>query len=126
MSIDLLDRLGSSEVLSDWQWTLGGARCGVLQRSFRAYDIASMSGPVMVPFSDGFLVFSEQPPNWFRELLERICALGNLPENWDSYGARQIDPQCALAAVTLLFSIMNPRIPPPSVVPTVRGGIQLE
>jgi hypothetical protein len=55
-----------------------------------------------------------------------MAELGRLEENWDSYGARRIDPHCIEAAANLLRAVMNAATPMPSVVPTNRGGIQLE
>jgi hypothetical protein len=49
-----------------------------------------------------------------------------LEENWDSYGARRVDPRCTEAAVGLLRAILDSTTPRPFVVPTCRGGIQLE
>jgi len=51
---------------------------------------------------------------------------GLLPVGWDSYGARAPDPSCVLAAWQLLAAVMRDDIPAPAVVPTVRGGVQLE
>jgi hypothetical protein len=65
-------------------------------------------------------------PSWLRDLLAEISALANLKENWDSYGARPIDPRCAEATTNLLLAILDSDTPRPSVVPTNRGGIQLE
>jgi hypothetical protein len=79
-----------------------------------------------VRFGNRFLVFSRPTPEWFAGMLDQICELGNLQENWDSYGGRPIDPQCAQVAVKLLLSIMDEDTPRPAVVPTNRGGIQLE
>jgi hypothetical protein len=58
--------------------------------------------------------------------MERVCELGNLPENWDSYEARPVDPRCAMAAIQLIMSVFGPAVPTPAVVPTSRGGVQFE
>jgi hypothetical protein len=55
----------------------------------------------------------------FIELLE-------LPRGWNSYNAKQIRKENVNAAISLLGRIMRPGTPPPIVVPTVRGGVQLE
>jgi hypothetical protein len=59
-------------------------------------------------------------------LLLKISALGGLDENWDSYGARPIAPYCALIAAELILNLLESDSPRPAVVPTTRGGIQLE
>jgi hypothetical protein len=78
------------------------------------------------PFGPLNLVIGQSPPDWFRPTLEGICALGELRQNWDSYGAKPVDPRCAESAIMLLLSIMGPNTPVPAVVPTSRGGLQLE
>ena len=80
-----------------------------------------------IPFgNEGTFVFDQEPDPWFMPLLDRICELGLLPLNWDSYGARPIDPGTAIFTVKLLLGILSESAPFPSVVPTIHGGIQLE
>lgn len=67
-----------------------------------------------------------EPPVWLPDLLAEIAELGQLNENWDSYGARRIDPRCVEAAVNLLHAVLDVATPRPTVVPTSRGGVQLE
>lgn len=65
-------------------------------------------------------------PVWLSPTVEKLSLLLTLRPNWDSYGARAVDPQLALAAVRLLGRVMHNDAPPPSVVPTCRGSVQLE
>jgi hypothetical protein len=65
-------------------------------------------------------------PVWLLPVLEKLADVGSLPENWNSYGARSITAQTVAAALRLLSLIMSDVMPLPSVVPTSRGGIQLE
>lgn len=67
-----------------------------------------------------------EPPVWLPDLLVDISKLGELEENWDSYGARRIDRRCIEAAVSVLRAILDVATPRPSVVPTSSGGIQFE
>ena len=126
MTVDLLERPSSSEALSDSEWatlTLGETR----RPRFQPFtDITSTARYVSIPFGQVALVFSEAPPPWCDGLLARISELGDLQENWDSYGARSVDPHCAVATVRLLLSLCDPHKPKPAIVPTSRGGIQLE
>ena len=46
--------------------------------------------------------------------------------NWDSYGAHPVNPECVSYALQLLRSTMQPDTPPPDVVPTSGGGVQIE
>lgn len=52
-----------------------------------------------------------------------FCKLQN---NWDSYGARAIDPLIAITSLTFLLTVIPSTTPPPSIVPTPEGGIQFE
>jgi len=62
----------------------------------------------------------------FLKSVEAVADLLSLPPGWNSYAARPIDHQNAREAIRLLATFLRPNTPPPSVVPTVRGGIQLE
>jgi hypothetical protein len=66
------------------------------------------------------------PLAWYAPTLAAAASLLQLPDNWDQHGASQVKPAIVQAAMTLLNSIMLDETPAPSVVPTVRGGIQLE
>ena len=67
-----------------------------------------------------------EAPIWLSEIVAEIGELGRLEENWDSYGGKRVDPCCIEAAVSLLRSVLDAATSKPSVVPTSRGGIQLE
>jgi hypothetical protein len=64
--------------------------------------------------------------NWFRRTAGEWLTLVDLPENWNSYGAPPIDGNAIKLALEILQRSMQPDSPPPSVVPTSRGGVQLE
>ncbi len=66
------------------------------------------------------------PPGWLKPTFERLGRLLEMPANWDSYGAVPIDPYRVLAALNLLVLLMRDDTPAPAVVPTSRGGTQLE
>jgi hypothetical protein len=55
-----------------------------------------------------------------------MIELLELPPGWNSYNARPISKQNVNFALSLLGRIMLPNTPSPDVVPTVRGGVQLE
>lgn len=64
-----------------------------------------------------------------KELVQTIAALNglaDLPARWNSYDAAPIDLETIAVACDLVQSAMLVSTPPPSVVPTVRGGVQLE
>jgi hypothetical protein len=64
--------------------------------------------------------------DWLSPTVERLTQLLDLPENWDSYGGRPIDPAEVAWALDLLARVMSPGSPPPTVIPTSRGSIELE
>ncbi len=70
--------------------------------------------------------FEGEAPDWLRPTTESLLRFVKLPTGWDSYGGRTVDPFCASAALELLLEIMRDDSPAPTVVPTGRGGIQLE
>jgi hypothetical protein len=62
----------------------------------------------------------------FQKSVEAVADLLNLPPGWNSYSAKPIARENARRAIRLLDEFLKSDTPPPSIVPTVRGGIQLE
>ncbi|MEQ1570315.1 MAG: hypothetical protein ABMA64_32070 [Myxococcota bacterium] len=60
------------------------------------------------------------------ELTERCSRLLDLPENWNSYRSRRVDETLLKDALELLARLLTPDVAVPDVVPTARGGIQIE
>lgn len=67
-----------------------------------------------------------QMPRSLVQGAEEIIGLLRLPPGWNSYAAKPVGLQNAIAAVRLLAQVLEAESPAPIVVPTVRGGIQLE
>jgi len=65
-------------------------------------------------------------PIGFTDIVSRIQSAVDKPENWDSYGARQINIYPILKGLQVLSRIMQYNIPIPIVFPTTKGGIQFE
>lgn len=85
------------------------------------------SQPFSIPFGrERYFEFEQEPPGWFRPLLNQVCELGNLPFDWNSYGAKPIDPETAASALRLMLDVLSADDPQPAVVPTSRGGVLLE
>jgi hypothetical protein len=80
------------------------------------------------PFHGGEFTISMErtPPSWFFPTIESLGGLLSLERGWDSYGSPRIDPKYVSAALDLIFITMQDNTPPPSIVPTSRGGLQLE
>ncbi|MBM3735917.1 MAG: hypothetical protein FJW39_09045 [Acidobacteria bacterium] len=62
----------------------------------------------------------------FEKSVDAVVALLRLPPGWNSYSAKPVSRECAEEAIRLLDELLEFNTPLPSVVPTVRGGIQLE
>lgn len=76
---------------------------------------------------DEFRVEVPEPLHaWHEPTLASLQRVLNLPRNWDSYGARTIDPATVYQAIQLIFPMLGPRTPTPAVVPTSCGGVQFE
>ena len=80
------------------------------------------------PFNGGEFVveIAGEPPTWVTPTVNALGRVLSLPRNWDSYGARSIDPANVGAAIELALALMNDGTPAPAVVPTSTGGVQLE
>ena len=59
-------------------------------------------------------------------VIGRIMSFGALAPNWDSFGARAVDPDCAAAAIAFLTHRVGTYTPLPTAVPTSAGTVQLE
>lgn len=81
-----------------------------------------------LPFDGGELVVEtvEDPPAWMEPMVQSLEKLLQLEPDWDTYGGSPIDPGCVAAALNLVSDILLDDTPAPSVVPTSRGGVQLE
>lgn len=68
-------------------------------------------------------------PAWFRRTVEQMEELLTFDANWDSYGAEPVSLRAvadAIEVIAIMAGLTSARIPPPVVVPTPAGGIQLE
>lgn len=73
-------------------------------------------------------VFESSPGDvsWFSKAAESVNALLSLPRGWDSYGARSPSEQAARKAIDILTDLVGEGARMPAIVPTSKGGIQLE
>lgn len=65
-------------------------------------------------------------PGWAEEVAAQLVSFLDLQPNWASYGARTPRREAIEAAYELLMVLSEPATPAPQVVPTSRGGVQLE
>ena len=63
---------------------------------------------------------------WFIPTVRTLLRFLDLPINWDSYGAVRIEVKNVLSALNLLEKVMRQNTPPPTVVATSDGSVQLE
>lgn len=59
-------------------------------------------------------------------IAEKCRGFLDLPENWNSYRARRIDASLLQNGLEILTMMLGPGTRTPDVVPTARGGIQIE
>ena len=69
---------------------------------------------------------NELDERWLAPIRRRLTQLMCLHPSWDSFGAPQIDPQNAQAALEILQLVMDDDMELPEVFPTAGGGVQLE
>lgn len=77
-------------------------------------------------FPESALLVDSQRPAWLDQLKASLDELLQLKPDWDSYGGLRINPGSIKHALKLAYEIFPDDIPPPSVVPTSRGGVQYE
>ncbi len=73
-------------------------------------------------------VNSPAPPDPIVNVIRQASELLHLPPGWNSYGAKPIANEAVEAAIAFLVEAIPaiPNVVAPAVVPTVRGGLQLE
>lgn len=120
MTTDVLTGIHIPEFLSDRD----PVRRPFHQAGITEYALPSARKTFALP--GGKAVIVGDPPPWLEPVLERSVNLLQLRPNWDGYGAAQIDPSVVSNVVTILAGTLGDDAPVPSVVPTNRGGLQLE
>ena len=75
--------------------------------------------------SDRITPYRDLDPE-YRAVIDRVRRLTELPEGWDTYGSRGIQPEAVAAAAAVLMSAARSRMPAPVVGPVSGGGLQLE
>jgi hypothetical protein len=72
------------------------------------------------------LQVQEPAAEWIRPAVKRIEDLTGLARGWDSYDARSVSAENALAAVRFLLDNAYRELSEPAIVPLPDGGIQVE
>lgn len=71
-------------------------------------------------------VVEAEPPRWLLPTLEALGALFELSAGWDGYDSPSVQPPYVESALDVILGVMRDDSPTPSVVPTSRGGVQIE
>jgi hypothetical protein len=112
--------------------TFGGAAIDDRSDAFQSYAAAYggdvRRSRVLEAVSSGTTFSADLAllPNWLSKIRSILDELGELPINWDSYGAKQISPVLINTAKDILHQLAPHDAPAPSVVPTVDGSVQIE
>jgi hypothetical protein len=102
------------------------------RRPLRTHETEAQSQALSVPaepaWTDQPLVIrvSERHRAAMMAVLDRMRSFLDLPEGWDSYGARPVNESTFRTAAQILCVTAIKDVVPPSVVPTSGGGVQLE
>ena len=80
------------------------------------------------PFAWGDFVVTVvgEPRPWLTPMMQAFGALLELRTGWDAYGSPPIQSAYIESALAVIFAVMRDDTPAPSVVPTSRGGVQIE
>ena len=65
-------------------------------------------------------------PTWQGDILNQLTGISALVDGWDSHGANAVSTARLIQTYDLLCSIMQHNTPPPTLVPTTSGSIQIE
>ena len=73
-------------------------------------------------------VHSPAPPDPIVNVIRKASELVHLPTGWNSYGAKPVTNEAVEAAIAFLVEAISAsqNVVAPAIVPTVRGGLQLE
>lgn len=63
---------------------------------------------------------------WIKQTVLELAQLLWLPKDWNSDNPEKISPGAIEKILAILLSILDPDSSPPKVVPTSRGGVQVE
>jgi len=76
--------------------------------------------------TDPSATLSGQSAEWLSTIRRRLQALSQLEEGWDGQKAKPVSHSNIDIALQVLLGVMQTGTPVPTLVPTVRGGLQIE
>ena len=86
--------------------------------------LPQLEEPAQNQWSKVTSLFTAAP--WVFEVLDRIAALANLPNDWDGYGSPRIDPGAMAAGRRFVASVAFKDLPRPNVSPVLGGSLGLQ
>jgi hypothetical protein len=118
---------GVSEYLTTAEWEPSGTTTTLPVRATLSAGVTA-DRIIRAPFPNGEVrvTVHGEPPAWLVRVLPVVGDVLSLPPNWDSYGAPRVAPACVAAALRWLVETLRDDTPTPSIVPTSRGGVQIE
>ena len=79
------------------------------------------------PEYQSILTTNEPVSKWIDETFFNLSKLSDLPRNWDDYGAQKVHSANLATAIRIVHEMAVFGVDyPPTIVPTVTGGVQLE
>lgn len=128
MSSSSLLQANPSEALSDLDWSAADISTTLADReTLSGRELSVLIIEEGVTQKRRFTIRAEgEEPAWLMPTLHAMGEILSLPPNWDSYGANPVNAFSLVSALDLLVATMRPETPTPTVVPTSRGGLQLE
>jgi hypothetical protein len=75
--------------------------------------------------SSGIIPYLNLSPS-YRDAIETVRRLSQLPDDWDSYGSGPLEPAAVEAAANALGTASRSGLPAPFVGPVSGGGLQFE
>lgn len=94
--------------------------------AFFLSDAETVRHPVGLPLEDKDTLSGYSEASWKNIVRAGLTKLGNLPTNWDSYGASKVESWALISAWNILNGIMRDSTPVPWIVPINDGRVQIE
>lgn len=127
MPVEALHEPEAGDQLTDRFWAAQTDSSAAVSRSLLT-PLRAPLRQLKFPARQGVFVvqLSGPTPAWVVGTIEDMIKLLDLPENWDSYGAKPVSPARVSQSLRILFDVIPPDAPAPTLAPTTRGEIQAE
>ena len=129
MSVSMVSPLPASELITDGDLrrAVGTSIAAPVRATLTEARKSAWKGTYRRRQGEELVISVEgDAPPWAAPTLQRMGELLELAPDWDTYGAYPISPNHINTALDLLVAVMRDDTPAPTVVPTNRGGVQLE